>query len=145
MTVKLAALALRHIDPVKLLLERDYPHVDSSPSWYEEMSEGSATVRGWTNGTVLATLETRFHRPDLMYVGVAVTGLYANEQQVEQGNQGDLDSSTLDEATDEEKSAFIEAALIDLYPALRAELQILSGRFSGIPGISLQPTPSLNS
>jgi hypothetical protein len=56
-----------------------------------------------------------------------------------------LDSSTLDEATEDEKSAFIEQALIDLYPVLRAELQILSGRFSGIPGISLQPTPSLNS
>lgn len=144
MITKLAALTLRHIDPAKLLLERHYPENDSPPAWYEEMSEGSATVRGWTNGTVRATLETRFHRPNLMYVGVAVTGLYANDEQAEQGNQGDMDSSTLDEATDDEKSAFVEAALIDLYPALRAELQILSGRFSGIPGISLQPTPSLN-
>ncbi|KXF57188.1 hypothetical protein AXA44_30865 [Rhodococcus sp. SC4] len=145
MTAQLTALTLRHVDPAKLLLERDYPQNDSPPSWYEGMSEGSATVRGWTNGSVLATLETRFHRPDLMYVGVAVTGLYANDEQAAQGHQGDVDSSTLDEATDDEKSVFIEKALIDLYPMLRAELQILSGRFSGIPGISLQPTPSLNS
>jgi hypothetical protein len=145
MTAQLQELTLRHVDPAKLLLERDYPQNDAPPAWYGGLSEGSATVRGWTNGSVLATLETRFHRPGVMYVGVAVTGLYANDEQAAQGHEGDVDSSTLDAATDEEKSAFMEQALFDLYPMLRAELQILSSRFSGIPGIALQPTPSLNS
>lgn len=143
MSPKLTELSLRHIDPSKLLLERD-EQSGAPPPWFKEMGDGSASVRGWINGTVMATLEARFHRPSIMYVGVAVTGMYATDKQMSQGREGDPDSSTLDAASDTEKVEFVQRALSDLYPSLRAELQILSGRFSGIAGITLQPTPLLN-
>ncbi|KXX57902.1 hypothetical protein [Rhodococcus sp. LB1] len=134
MTPKLAELSLRHIDPSKLLLERD-EQTGAPPAWFKEMGEG---------GAVLVTLETRFHRANIMYVGVAVTGMYANDEQMGMGRQGEPDSSTLDAASDDEKLTFIQGALADLYPSLRAELQILSSRFGGIAGITLQPDPLLN-
>lgn len=143
MIVRLKDLSLRHIDPTKLLLERDYPESDSPPAWFEEITEGSASARGWINGTVMATLETRFHRPNVMYVGVAVTGMYATDEQMGRKRATEVDTSTIDNATEDERREFIQRALIDLYPSLRAELQILSSRFNGIAGISLQPNPLL--
>lgn len=143
MTAKLKALQLRHVDPSKLLLERDYPD-DEPPLWFDELAEGSVSARGWINGTVLVTLETRFHRENIMYVGVAVTGMYATDEQMDRERASEIDTSTVDDATEEERKQFIQRALEDLYPSLRAELQILSGRFSGIRGITLRPDPIMN-
>ncbi|QBJ97507.1 hypothetical protein ERC79_17340 [Rhodococcus sp. ABRD24] len=143
MTPRLTELSLRHVDPSKLLLERDGQSVEP-PTWFDGLSEGGVSAQGWIDGTVLVTLETKFHRPGIMYVAVAVTGMYANDEQMSRGRQGEPDSSTLDAASDEERVEFIQSALTDLYPSLRAELQILSSRFGGIAGITLQPDPSLN-
>ncbi|HEY5853293.1 MAG TPA: hypothetical protein VIW24_04350 [Aldersonia sp.] len=141
-------LTLRHVDPSKLLFEHlDASYPDRIPSWFEEVNEGGVSFVGWINGTVKATIEARYLRPRCV-VAVAITGFYASEDQVNtpvpKADVIEADDFVIANASEEEKNVFARRALRDMYPYLRAELQMLSSRMSGYPGISLQTEPVIN-
>lgn len=144
----LADLRLRHLDPSKLLFEHLDPSApDWRPSWFAGISAGGLNLAGWINGTVRVTLEAGYVR-DRCAVAVAITGFYATDEQLEmempKRETVEADGSLIAAATESEKREFSTLAMRDLYPYLRAELQMLSGRMSGYPGIALQPDPQLN-
>ena len=143
MTAKLSELQLRHVDASKLLLERTDMGPDPSavPEWFENAADGRFGCLGWYNGAVLATIETKY-RHKLYVAAVAVSGLFANDEQMA-GPGKEKDDSTLLEATDEEIEEFSHRAVGDIYPFLRQELYQLTGHFEGLPGIMLQPNPEL--
>jgi hypothetical protein len=133
----LADLQLLTSNPSKLMLQRIYAGDDNDPpAWFSEAKSGNARIRPWVNNTVLVTLEAKFKRPDIMYVAVAVDGLYGDPGQLQSENSS-IDNTIISTAKPEETQDFLKRATADLFPDLRIELQILSSRFSGIPGISL--------
>lgn len=142
MTPRLADLTLRHVDPSKLLLER----TDISgavPEWFNDASAGAFQCLGWHGGTVLATMETKFQH-QLYVASVGVAGLFATDEQIKlRSREGQKDDAILKESTEAEMSAFATRAVGDLYPFLRQELYMLTGRFQGVVGVMLQPQPVL--
>jgi len=144
----LADLRLRHLDPSKLLFEHlDASDPDWRPSWFAGISAGGLNLTGWINGTVKVTIEAGYVR-DRCAVAVAITGFYATDEQlameVPSGDTVEADGSMIAGAAESERREFSALAMRDLYPYLRAELQMLSSRMSGYPGIALQPEPQLN-
>jgi hypothetical protein len=141
---KLSDLTLRHVDPSKLLFAQRHPvfHL-TVPDWYEQTTPGGVTLYPWLRGTVLANMETKAEK-GAYFVAVGVLGLYVSDQleeaQQEQFN-GEVDKSTLAEATDKEKQTFSLRVVDDLFPFVRNELYALSGRLQGVNGVMLQPHP----
>lgn len=141
MTPSLSELNLRHVDPAKLLLQRT-DFTGEVPDWFEEASAGSFHCLGWYSGAVLATLETKYQHK--FYVAViAVSGLFATDEQIQAPAPKEKDDSVLAAATPDEMRSFAERAVEDLYPFLRQEVYQLTGRFQGIQGVMLQPHPQL--
>lgn len=149
MSTRLSEVSLRHVDPAKLLFQARHPAFPANvetPEWYENAKDGGVNLAPWLRGTVLAVMETKFQR-DAYFIVVSVMGLYMSDeqaaaQQAEFSNQ--VDSSTLDEASEQEQLEFAERVVADLFPFLRVELYNLSGRMQGINGIMLQPHPEIN-
>ncbi|MBS9534347.1 hypothetical protein KIH27_12200 [Mycobacterium sp. M1] len=133
---------MRHVDPSKLLLQRT-DFTGEIPDWFDQASLGSVHCQGWYGGAVLVTIETKYqHR---FYVAViAVSGLFATDEQMNTSDPNDKDDSILGAATSVEMRAFTERAVHDLYPFLRQEVYQLTGRFQGISGVMLQPQPKLD-
>ncbi|ORV85047.1 hypothetical protein AWC11_20410 [Mycobacterium interjectum] len=91
---------------------------------------------------MLATLETKYQHK--FYVAViAVSGLFATDEQIQAPAPKEKDDSVLAAATPDEMRSFAERAVEDLYPFLRQEVYQLTGRFQGIQGVMLQPHPQL--
>jgi hypothetical protein len=150
MTARLPDLTLRHVDPARLMFESRhpaFPQDEVPPEWYQQASQGGLRFFPWLRGTVLATLETKAEKPPY-FVVVSVFGLYMNDEQVSDQSPpvpgAEADSSTLDEASEEERTEFSLRVLNDLYPFVRAELYALSGRLQGVSGVMLQPYPQIH-
>lgn len=143
MRVPLNQLTLRHVDPSRMLFEARHRIESDVPDWYEKSSTGGISFNAWLNGAVLATMETKAERKQY-YVVVAVTGLYMSDEQGSAEMLSEIDESTLREATEEERHEFANRVVDDLYPFLRSELYMLSGRLQGIRGVMLQPSPLLD-
>lgn len=149
MTTRLSEMTLRHVDPAKLLFQARHPAFPdnvATPEWYETASSGGISLAPWLHGTVLATMQAKFTKSEYFTV-VAVMGLYMSDEQSaaqEAEFSNEVDSTTLDEATEEERLDFSERVVGDLFPFLRAELHMLSGRLQGISGVMLQPNPEIN-
>jgi hypothetical protein len=149
MTARLADLTLRHVDPAKLMFQARHPAFPRdvpAPEWFERAKTGGVVLAPWLQGTVLATMETKFQK-DAYFTVVTVMGLYMSDEQAaaqdsEFSNQ--VDSSTLDEAPEDERREFTLRVVDDLFPFLRAELHTLSGRMQGVSGVMLQPYPQLD-
>ncbi|MCJ0906097.1 hypothetical protein [Rhodococcus sp. ARC_M6] len=142
----LTDLTLRHVDPSKLLFEHLNPaDPEWRPSWFGLINESGLALTGWINGTVKATIEAGYLRQSCV-VAVAITGFYGTDEQIGAPNSDtvEVDDSVLSGATDDERLEFSTRAIRELYPYLRAELQILSSRMSGYSGIALQPEPQIN-
>lgn len=117
------------------------PKLAALPDWYESASAGQFFCVGWYNGAVMATVETKTRRK--LYVAVvAVSGLFANDEQMT-GPAKEKDDSVLADATEEEMSEFGRRAAMDIYPFLRQELYQLTGHFHGLSGVMLQPHPEI--
>lgn len=149
MTAKLRDMTLRHVDPSKLMFQQRHPAFPEAvppPDWFENANPGGLRFSPWWRGTVLARLETRAAK-DAYFVVVEVFGLYMTDEQDEaQGSDSsfEVDSSTLDEATPEERREFEMRVVNDLFPFVRSEMYTLSGRMQGVTGVMLQPYPLIN-
>lgn len=149
MNLTLADLAMRHVDASKLLVQRTDMSRDASdaaalPDWYESASDGSLSFAGWYNGSVMATLETRARRKFYVAV-VAVSALFASNEQIKQQPLNVKDDSLLDAATEDELSEFRQRAMVEMFPFLRQELYQLTGHFHGLSGVMLQPHATIKS
>jgi hypothetical protein len=150
MTARLQDMTLRHADPAKLMFQARHPAFPQdleTPEWYENASSGGVNLAPWLNGTVLAKMEAKFEKGAYFTV-VSVMGVYVSDEQAEAAEKAELnnqvDSSTLDEATEEERIEFSKRVVEDLFPFLRAETYRLSGSLQGVFGVMLQPHPELN-
>jgi hypothetical protein len=144
--LRLADLALRNVDPTKLLFEHLDPTDETwRPRWFEDAKNGIG-LGAWTDGTISATVEARFVHHDAA-VAVAITGYYTAGEQPADDISADtvvtLDNSLFSQTPDAERDQFAIRAVRELYPYLRAELQMLSGRLPGYPGISLEAAPRI--
>lgn len=144
---RLAELTLRHVDPTDLMFQLRHPAfpMGSRPAWFDEQTSGGITFAPWLRGTVLVRMHTKFEKP-AFFVSVAVLGLYTDddmESAQDEKFSGEVDSSTLDEATPDELRAFGQRASDDLYPFLRTELHNMTGRVQGLTPVMLQPWPKL--
>jgi hypothetical protein len=150
MTARLSDLQLRHADPAKLLFQVRHPaflEESETPEWYESASTGGVILRPWLNGTVLARMESKFEKATYFTV-VSVMGFYMSDEQaaamVTPAPGTEVDASTLEEASEEDRLEFSKRLAGDLFPFLRAEVYKLSGSLQGVQGIMLQPNPKLN-
>lgn len=148
MTTKLQDLHLRHVDPSKLLFQHRHPAFPDAvpaPEWFEAAGVGTLRFSPWWRGTVIARLETKAKK-DAYFVVVEVFGLYMTDEQAAEQSKapsGEIDPSTLNDASPEETEEFALRALDDLYPFVRSELYSLSGRMQGVLGVMLQPYPQI--
>ncbi|MFB1299079.1 hypothetical protein ACAG24_026590 [Mycobacterium sp. pW049] len=143
---KLDALTLRHVDPSQLLFQLRHPAFSvERPEWLATDRSGGIAFAPWIGGTVLATMHAQAER-DAYFARVSVLGLYMSEEQEaaqEAGAKAEVDDSTLAGASVDELKIFAQRVSDDLYPFVRSELYLLSGRVQGIPGVMMQPYPKL--
>lgn len=139
---ELKDLTLRHVDPSRLLFARvESKDPNDIPSWFEEASSGGVHLEGWAQGSIMVTLETKVQRPAYV-AAVSVAGLFATDEQAAAG-AGEPDDALLGASTRAELDVFVQGAVKDLYPFLRAELYSLTSRYSASRGVMLQPNPVL--
>jgi hypothetical protein len=120
MSVRLSELNLRHVDPSRLLFESRHPALPRAgiPEWYKNASSGGLRFFPWLRGTVLATLDTKAEK-GAYFVAVSVLGLYMTDKQAQAQTReptSEVDSSTLDDASEEERVEFSRRVLNDLLP-----------------------------
>ena len=79
---------------------------------------------------------------------VSVMGFYMSDEQaaamVTPAPGTEVDASTLEKASKENRLVFSKRLAGDLFPFLRAEVYKLSGSLQGVQGIMLQPNPKMN-
>ncbi|MET8871406.1 hypothetical protein [Nocardia sp. NPDC004604] len=138
-----ADYALRDVRPHKLLFEQFDSEDDTRrPAWFEESPNG-VTLAGFAGGYVHATVTARFLHAGAA-VAVAITGCYQPADADADGPADEIsDGPTILDSSPAERHRFTERAVHDLFPYLRAELQMLSGRQVGYPGIILTPDPRI--
>jgi hypothetical protein len=147
MTARLSDLTLRHVDPGKLMFQArhpGFPEDRETPDWYANANSGAVNLAPWLNGTVLAKMQSKFQK-DAYFTVVSVMGLYMTDEQADvtqPANQ--VDASTLEEASEDERFVFIQRVVVDLFPFLRAEAYRLSGSLQGVQGTMLQPHPKVH-
>ncbi|WP_216909709.1 hypothetical protein [Nocardia noduli] len=137
---KLADWTLHHVDPDRLLYQLiDPDDPEDVPSWFAEVTAGGMKLESGDKGAVLVTMETRT-RAKFYVAAVSVVGVFKADGR---SATSETDDSILDASTREEVDEFARTVVNVLHPFLRAELFMLTSRFSGKPGIMLQPTAIL--